>query len=149
MTIALAACSSNSIEQASLADQYRELGLDFDERELNDGRDAYSSDLEDEEVFVELIDDPVAEASVVFFDVDGADFESTDFPLADYAAPAERMIPGLRDWIVQQFEANGAGDWNAITQSGDWTLEAEYTDDWLGTGVGALDMHFERLVEDE
>jgi hypothetical protein len=143
LLIALAGCGTGPVDRTDLADDYRALGLDFDERELSDGREAYTSDLSSRDPFVELIGDPVAEMSLVLFDVDGADLESSEFQLAEFVAPAEALIPDLGRWIVERFDEHGAGDWADTTANGPWTLEAEFTEDWLTTGVAALDMHFE------
>jgi len=148
LLIALGGCGVAPIDRTDLANEYRELGLDFDERELADGRDAYTSDLSGDDPLVELIGDPVTEMSLVLFDVDGADFESTDFDHADYVEPAEQLVPDLRDWIVRQFDEHGAGSWESTEENGQWKLDAEFSDDWLSTGVGALDLHFE-LASDE
>ena len=148
LLIALGGCGVRPIDRTDLANAYRELGLDFEERALRDERDAYTSDLSGDDPFVELIGDPVSEMSLVLFDVDGADFESSEFDLADYVEPAERLVPDLRVWIVRQFDQHGAGSWDATEEDGPWKLDAEFTDDWLSTGIGALDLHFE-LASDE
>lgn len=148
LLLALGGCGVGPIDRTDLADEYRELGLDFEERELSDERDAYTSDLSGDDPFVELIGDPVTEMSLVLFDVDGADFESTDFALADFVEPAEQLVPDLREWIVRKFDEHGAGSWDAIEQNGRWMLDAEFSDDWLSTGVGALDLHFELASEE-
>jgi hypothetical protein len=148
LLLAIAGCGTGPVDRTDIAAEYRALGLDFDERELSDGRDAYTSDLSGHDPFVEIIGDPVAEMSLVLFDVDGADFESEDFELADYVTPADALVPDLAKWIVERFDEHGAGDWSDTSASGPWKLEAEFTDDWLTTGVSALDMHFE-LESDE
>ena len=145
---ALGGCGGSPVDRTDLADKYRDLGLDFDERELSDGRDAYTSDSSEEDAFVEMIGDPVTEMSLVLFDVDGADFESTEFELAAFVEPAEQMMPGLRGWIVRQFDEQGAGSWDATEVNGPWTLDAEFSDDWLSTGVGALTLGFERAADE-
>jgi len=117
-SVALVACGGQAARE-DLAQAFEEEGIEFDEQELSDGSSAWTSPM-DGDTIVELVGDPVERLVMGFRELDGADIGDENFEGSEVVGVAERVAPGLRDWIADEFEAQGAGDWQAEREFGDW-----------------------------
>lgn len=128
LVLALTACGGQASAE-SITEAFEEAGLELKERELNDGRIAWSSD-SDEDVIAEVIEDPVQNAYLMLPPLEGD--ASGSFPGSRYVDVLdESLVPGLRKWIEEEAEGRSGGSWSAEREFGRFTVEIENNTDTL------------------
>ena len=131
LTIAalLTACGGQAGTQDLVA-AFDEAGVPLEERTLNDGNTAWSSD-SDEDILVEVIEDPLKRA---FVWVPAISDDVTDgFPGSRYVEVLDdKLAPGLMDWIEEAAAGRGTGSWEATRQFGSLDVTIENDPSTLG-----------------
>jgi hypothetical protein len=139
VAVILTACGGQGSSPSDLAAAFEAAGAPLAERELNDGRTAWSSDT-DEDVVVELIEDEDGSAvEEAFVFVPALRGDAADYPGARYVAVLdEHLAPGLTDWIAEEAAGRSSGGWSATREFGSWTAEIENDPDTLGSFTVSL-----------
>lgn len=132
VVILLAACGGQTA-RGDLTSAFEEAGVVLAERELNDGRIAWSSD-SDEDVLIEVIqpeaDGPITHATVMVPALRG---NAEGYPGERYVSVLDdTLVPGLSDWITEEASGRSSGDWKSTREFGDWTATIDNDPDTLG-----------------
>lgn len=129
--LVLAACGGQAAP-ADIAQAFDQAGVALSERELNDGRTAWSSDT-NEDVVVELVEsqegEEVEEALVAVPALQG---DGGDYPGSRYVAVLdEQLADGLADWIAEERSGRSSGSWSSTRDFGGWSAEIDNDTEFL------------------